>query len=194
MMQLMEKMNKDFICEFPNILSPELCEQVINDFEEKLNHDPGIDLKRQHGGANHRSGTALYVRVNDGWGPTRDIINQATGRGVQAYYDEYPTIISRSTSHTIKLQRTKPGEGFHDWHCEAFNAATCHRVLFWMIYLNTTPEGEGTTEWINQGVKVQPEQGKLVICPSGFTHAHRGNPTYTDTKYVATGWYTHQGE
>ena len=62
-----------------------------------------------------------------------------------------------------------------------------------MIYLNTTTEGEGMTEWINQGVRVQPEQGKVVICPSGFTHTHRGNASYKETKYIATGWYTHQG-
>ena len=186
-------MNKNFIGVYPNILPPEYCEKIIKEFEDNLKHDAAVDLKQMHGGANHRSGTALFIRVNDGWGETREVINQAVNRGVQAYYEEYPTTIARSASHSIKLQRTKPGEGYHDWHCEAFNAASCHRVLFWMIYLNTTSEGDGTTEWIYQGVKEQPEQGKLIICPSGFTHTHRGNPSYKDTKYIATGWYTHQG-
>ena len=187
-------MNKNFIGVYPNILPPEHCERIIKEFEDNLKYDAAIDLKRLHGGAQHRSGTSLFICVNDGWNESREIINQAVNRGVQAYYEEYPVIIARSASHQIKLQKTKPGEGYHDWHCEAFNAVACQRVLFWMIYLNTTPEGEGITEWIYQGVKEQPEQGKLIICPSGFTHTHRGNPTYTDTKYIATGWFTHQGE
>ena len=107
--------------------------------------------------------------------------------------EEYPTMNIGCSSHTIKLQKLEAGEGYHDWHCESFNYGTCNRVLFWMIYLNTTTEGEGMTEWINQGVRVQPEQGKVVICPSGWTHTHRGNPSYKETKYIATGWYTHQG-
>ena len=185
-------MSKDFIGLFPNVLSPEHCEMIIKEMENNQKYD-AVDLKKQHGGAGHRSGTAYFIRTNDGWDLTRNLINEATTRCVRAYAEEYPTMNISCASHTIKLQKVEPGEGFHDWHCEAFNYATSHRVLFWMIYLNTTTEGEGMTEWINQGVRVQPEQGKVVICPSGWTHTHRGNPSYKETKYIATGWYTHQG-
>ena len=184
--------NKDFIGLFPDALAPEHCEAIIKEMNDNEKYD-AVDLKTQHGGASHRTGTAYFVRTNDGWDLTRNLINQALNRCVAAYIEEYPTMNINCASHTIKLQKLLPGQGFHDWHCEAFSYASCHRVLFWMIYLNTTTEGEGMTEWINQGVRVQPEQGKIVICPSGFTHTHRGNPSYHDTKYIATGWYTHQG-
>ena len=64
-------MNKNFIGVYPNILPPEYCEKIINQFEDNLRQDALIDLKQMHGGANHRSGTALFIRVNDGWGETR---------------------------------------------------------------------------------------------------------------------------
>ena len=185
-------MSKDFIGLFPNVLSPEHCEMIIKEMENNQKYD-AVDLKKQYGGAGHRSGTAYFIRTNHGWDLTRNLINEATTRCVRAYVEEYPTMNISCASHTIKLQKLEPGEGFHDWHCEAFNYATSHRVLFWMVYLNTNSEGEGMTEWIIKGVRVQPEQGKVVICPSGFTHTHRGNASYTDTKYIATGWYTHQG-
>lgn len=183
---------KDFIGIFPDALAPEHCATIIKELEDNEKYD-AVDLAKQHRGAEHRSGTAYFIRANDGWDITRNLINQALNKCVQAYIQEYPTMNVPCSSHTIKFQKTEPQQGYHDWHCEAFNYATCSRVLFWMVYLNTTPEGEGTTEWINQGVKVQPEQGKIVICPSAWTHTHRGNPTYTETKYIATGWYTHQG-
>jgi len=182
---------QNFIGVYPNALESWQCDAVIKELEDNEKYD-AVDLKKQHGGAQHRSGTAYFVRANDGWNLTRSAINQALNRCCQQYIEENPTMNLSCSSHTIKIQKTGPQEGYHDWHCEAFNYASCSRVLFWMVYLNTTPEGEGTTEWINQGVKVQPEQGKFVICPAAWTHTHRGNPTYTATKYIATGWYTHQ--
>ena len=60
-------MNKNFIGVYPNILPPEHCERIIKEFEDNLKYDAAIDLKRLHGGAQHRSGTSLFICVNDGW-------------------------------------------------------------------------------------------------------------------------------
>jgi len=57
-----------------------------------------------------------------------------------------------------------------------------------MLYLNDVPEGEGETEFLHQGMRVQPRKGDLVVWPAFFTHVHRGNPVYTTDKYIATGW------
>ena len=130
-------MTKDFIGLFPNALSPEHCEMIIKEMENNEKYD-AVDLKKQHGGAGHRSGTSYFVRTNDGWDLTRNIINEALSRCVRGYVEEYPTMGINCASHTIKLQKLEPGQGFHDWHCEAFSYATCHRVLFWMISVSYT--------------------------------------------------------
>ena len=63
------------------------------------------------------------------------------------------------------------------------------RLITALGYLNDVPEGEGETEFLEYGMKVQPKKGRLCYFPAAWTHTHRGNPVYTTTKYIATGWY-----
>jgi hypothetical protein len=56
-----------------------------------------------------------------------------------------------------------------------------------MVYLNDVEEG-GETEFLYQGLKIKPEKGTLVVWPSSYTHVHRGNPPYSNDKYIITGW------
>ena len=68
------------------------------------------------------------------------------------------------------------------------SATYLRRLLNYLVYLNDVPDGEGETEFLNQGLRNQPKKGNLVIFPAFFTHIHRGNPVYTTDKYIATGW------
>jgi hypothetical protein len=90
-----------------------------------------------------------------------------------------------------KYKASKSG-GYHVFHYERHGASpekeAVKRQLVWMIYLNDVPEGEGETEFLNQGFRYSPRKGDLVIFPAFFTHIHRGNPVYTTDKYIATGW------
>ena len=79
-------------------------------------------------------------------------------------------------------------EGYHNWHCE-HSAMIKDRMtlLAFMVYLNDVDEG-GETEFLYQHVRIKPEEGKFTICPTAWTHAHRGNPPLNGTKYIATAW------
>lgn len=88
-----------------------------------------------------------------------------------------------------KLQKTCPGGGYHVWHCENNGHHYAQRVLVWAIYLNDMPDGEAETEFLYQKRRIKPTRGTCVIWPAGFTHIHRGNPVYTQDKYILTGWY-----
>tara|TARA_A100000171_G_scaffold36968_1_gene35839 strand:- start:78 stop:671 length:594 start_codon:yes stop_codon:yes gene_type:complete len=89
---------------------------------------------------------------------------------------------------TLKLQYYKPPSGgFKLFHSER-NSAQCHNCLVWMLYLNTVNDGGGT-EFRYLDYTEKAEKGKLVIWPSDFTHAHRGIPSFTEEKYIFTGWY-----
>ncbi len=88
-----------------------------------------------------------------------------------------------------KLQKTEPGGGYHVWHCENAGHAFAQRVLVWTIYLNDMPEGEAETEFLYQKRRINPKRGTCIIWPAGYTHLHRGNPVYTQDKYILTGWY-----
>ena len=87
----------------------------------------------------------------------------------------------------VKLQRTEIFGGFHNWHYE--NAQHPDRELAYMTYLNTLDTDDGTTEFLYQKIKMTPIIGTTLIWPAGFTHTHRGNPPYHNTKYIATGWF-----
>jgi len=93
-------------------------------------------------------------------------------------------------SESMKVQKTPPKGGFHQWHCEHARGDSCSwRNLTWTLYLNDVPEGEGETEFIEYGLKLQPKKGLLSFFPAAWTHTHRGNPVYSCDKYIATGWY-----
>lgn len=87
-----------------------------------------------------------------------------------------------------RIQMTKPSQGFHLWHCENSSLTVRNRILTWILYLNDIDEG-GETEFIHLSERISPKTGRLVIFPAGFTHAHRGNPPLSDTKYIITGWW-----
>jgi hypothetical protein len=73
------------------------------------------------------------------------------------------------------------------WHCEHGNIRYGNRLALAILYLNDVDDG-GETEFLYQGLRVKPTQGTLIICPSGFTHTHRGNPPLTGEKYIMNTW------
>ena len=40
-----------------------------------------------------------------------------------------------------------------------------------------------------QPIKIKPKKGLSVIWPADFTYTHRGIPSPTQEKYIATGWF-----
>lgn len=89
--------------------------------------------------------------------------------------------------HSVKTQRTLPGEGYHRWHFESDTRGNATRLAAFSIYLNTVTHG-GETEWLRQHHRLNAEQGTLAIWPASFTHPHRGNPPLQAVKYLLTGW------
>ena len=57
-----------------------------------------------------------------------------------------------------------------------------------MVYLNDDFKG-GETEFLYYKRREQPEKGKLLLWPAGYTHTHRGGMVLEGNKYVITGWY-----
>ena len=96
-------------------------------------------------------------------------------------------MVSHRFYDSIKIQKTKPTEGYHVWHCEHDGRLFGSRLLLVMCYLNDVEEG-GETEFLYQSRRIKPKQGTIVICPSSFTHTHRGNPPLTGNKYMINGW------
>lgn len=108
-------------------------------------------------------------------------------------YKEYANVYhslnesARANFYNFKLQKTKPGQGYHVWHFENGGRFVGNRSVTWMVYLNDVAEG-GETEFLFEHTRVSPKAGRLLLWPASYTHTHRGNPPLSNDKYVATGW------
>jgi hypothetical protein len=89
------------------------------------------------------------------------------------------------------LQKYKPNEGYFSKHFEKTGNSTIYRHLTFMTYLNTIKEG-GETEFYYQKLKIKPEAGLTLLWGCDWTTTHRGITSKTETKYIATGWYSYR--
>lgn len=185
-----EDNNEDFIGTYYNLLSKDKCEELIDHFEQSLN-DPDC-MNNFIFGNNQmpqedmsRKDVSLNIM-----GELKDYILSKLYECYEEYKDVYfPAKCLEAFSPHVKMQRTPPRGGYHIWHSELNDISSIHRVLAWIIYLNDIPDGEGETEFLWQKRRVKPEFGKCVIWPAHFTHLHRGNPVYSEYKYIITGWF-----
>jgi hypothetical protein len=125
-----------------------------------------------------------------------EVILRGVSAGLQRWLAERPQFLECAPERSLfvcplfNLQRYAPGEGFHAWHCDwtTTEEATepIRRVLAWILYCNSLPDGGTEFHW--QDHHVEAEKGKLAIFPAGLSHIHRGRVSATHTKTIATGW------
>jgi len=82
-----------------------------------------------------------------------------------------------------------PGGAYHVAHSDyAPSPLHRNRHISMVFFLNTIAEG-GELEFVRQGLKVAPVEGRAVLFPTGWTHAHRSLPTAVD-RYVIQMWWS----
>ena len=193
-------MSDNFIMEFDNFISEEHCKKLIEIFCRY--EASGLTVNRQ----DHKPNGAGSVIMDDKQLFSESLItdievdlhNGLWCAGIDEIFFEsvYPQyaqkygILNNLAAHGnrwFKIQKTRPGEGYHTWHTENMTKYDSSRILVWILYLNTIEDG-GETEWLYLSKRSKPQQGKLAIWPAGFTHTHRGNPPLSESKYIMTGW------
>lgn len=183
---------EDFIGIFPNAMLDEHCDFYVDFFKNK-NLASQTFNRQSKGYSSIEKDTEVYnfddpLTLHDSY---KDC-NHFTEPLWNCYnlYAERYGILSTFSRHKvldIKIQRTKPKQGYHIWHCENGSPLTCKRLLLVIGYLNDVEEG-GETEFLYQGVRIKPTKGTIIICPAAFTHTHRGNPPLRGDKYIINTW------
>lgn len=171
----------------------DLCNEIVREFEQIIDNSKGSThymsgAENHKGEANRKDESLLFNTCSEDYHiKIHDVLAEYTPK----YGEMFPSFnMINHTSFVSKVQRTMPKGGFHQWHPEhGPSERTVNRTLAWTLYLNDIPEGEGETEFLEYGIKVQPKKARLCYFPASWTHTHRGNPVYTTTKYIATGWY-----
>ena len=197
---------ENFIRVYPNALSEVECDSLIADwdnFPRPLKEEPSFFSDNDIG---HRNDSMVQLETVFKSDTTESknlkikyyrTITKVLNKGRVAYFNDLgQKDIGPLNSNGYQVQKSTAakGGGYYVFHYEregynAFPTNAVYRQLVWMIYLNDIPEGEGETEFLYQGLRVQPKKGDLVIWPAAFTHTHRGNPVYTTDKYIVTGWF-----
>lgn len=104
------------------------------------------------------------------------------------YIEKYSILQKFSTQiFYLKLQKSDIGDGYNTWHYENEDKLGDRRLLSFILYLNDVEDG-GETEFLYGRERIKAKMGRLIIFPCGFTHTHRGNPPFTNSKYILTGW------
>lgn len=163
-------------------------------------HRPGIAFDEGHNEAPAKVSTDISLVAIDRTDPEAFALSDVIMRGVAAalerYVQERPLFRRVCPDQELfvmpifNLQRYAPGEGFKRWHCDwaISEEATepVHRVLAWILYCNSVPEGGTEFHW--QKHHEPADRGKLIIFPAGPSHVHRGRVNQNHSKTISTGW------
>ena len=183
--------NPDFIGSW-QLQANTICQELIDFFET---HTEFQTQGRILGGLDEESKKSTDVSIRP-----RDLENQdhlAVKKYIKLlfecykdYLEQWPVlrqIMPRAEIGSFNIQRYQPGGHFQKVHSERTTIGTSHRVFAWMTYLNNVEDG-GSTQFVHQDIEVQPEEGKTLIWPAEWTHAHYANVLNSGLKYIITGW------
>ena len=177
----MEVKHDQFIGIYKNAISHEWCDKVI-DYFETFKYDY---IKRLSEIDTRDKSCGLWYK--------KDLINEFKDNLTSVYkqykykYPWAPAIESLFVTD-YKIQKTLPTEGFHNYHIEkVVNRDGIYRSVVYTVYLNDVKEG-GETEFLYQLKRISPKKGTICLFPADYTHPHRGNTPYSNSKYILTGW------
>ncbi len=192
-------MTEDFIRIYKNVAPDGFCEQMVI-FIDQLQQNGVGNTRQQSEGVDPLVKNDYQICFNDDMNfpefegeKAKEIILRVVQQAFDKYTEEFSYLRSiRCQSYYVKAQKTSPGGGYHIWHAEQGDGWMANRILVWLWYLNSLPEGSnGETEFLYQQKRVKPESNTFVLWPAAFTHVHRGNPVFGESfKYVLTGWFS----
>ena len=175
-----------------NIEDNKLCKELINFFED--NEDLHV-IGATSGGVDYSVKKTIDITINPKSlkEPKYQVFNkyfEKLNECFEDYKDQYSFLkVMAQKVHIghFNIQKYLKGDHFSSIHSERTNLSSIHRLFAWMTYLNDVEDG-GTTDFKYFDLKVKPEQGKTIIWPSEWTHAHRGSVLNSGSKYIITGW------
>jgi hypothetical protein len=180
-----------FIRCYDNVYLPDACNEIVEYFEKMSASGFGV---LRDGQKIHKDDQAVHVTDDQliKLTASRDLTNyifEGLNKTVKAYIDEFDILstVGDLAIFDLKMQKTKIGGGYHNWHFESGCRRYGNRVMVYTIYLNDVLEG-GETEFLYIPMRIKAKQGSVAIFPGGFTHTHRGNPPISNEKYIITGW------
>ena len=190
----------DYIKEYPNILSDELCDEMISRFDKDDRLHSGVTLD---GPAGYKRSTDLFISPLKDWKDVDEKLYEALSPRITDYLQFlkdsvgfYEGLNLHDTGYQI--QKTSTGE-FYKWHSDHMVKGVREnshydaiyipqRIVTYIFYLNDNFEGGETQFFEDYSIGVKPEKGKLILFPANPIWMHQGAIVTSGEKYITTGW------
>ena len=186
-MKLQEKnlvMDKlyDLIKVYDDALEPEICEKLIEKFENLSDKHERIDNDRKP------NFTQFNLTANIDGDEELDSLHKYLIKKTFAYKKEYYSFIDERCfpkEHAFEQFRLKKyendGNDAFDCHVDVKEYSTARRYLAFLWYLNDVEEGGET---VFKELTIKPQVGKLLIFPPLWMYPHTGKPPISNKKYI----------
>jgi len=181
----------DYIDFFPDVLSPDICQEIISRFEfDTANQMPGSVLTK--GGVKLDTKQKLCTELNLSEQSDWQDLDKELFLSLEHVYPKvvalHPDLQRIQNMHDTgyRIKRYLPGEYFHS-HIDVASKSQSERFLSVIWYLNDVAEG-GETVFIDQERSITPILGSLITFPPFWTHTHRGTTPVSGPKYIVTTW------
>lgn len=191
---------QDFIGMYSNVFPDGYCDHMIKEYEYLESNGYCRTRKQAEGDEMSKflkddthcflnlKNTPIHTEFN-GQDPM-GLFHQTLQIYFEKYVDHYDNLKQYGLScNSFKMQKIRPGGGYHVWHHEQGNGADNTRCLTYSFYLNTI-EQSGEVEFLYQQLRIPAKENTLLIWPAAYTHPHRGNVVHGNkSKYIITGWF-----
>jgi len=166
---------------------PSLCQELIELFERDVRKEPGTFGNYIHNPLVKNS-IDLFINIDDYPEIYGNIYKKLHTKLMNDFRDLKLFDFSIEID-TIKIQKTTKGDLCYIPHIDNdHHPSVCNRFIAFIYYLNDVKDGGGT-HFLNQGVTVSAERGKVVFFPPYWTHVHEGLTPLSGDKYIMTGWF-----
>ena len=197
----MKEEYKEFIGIYDESVPVELCNEFVESYETAKENSTIIDMSAENE-TQYREDHLPPLAKKDEVSFVAPLFSTIYPRApVNAYWNflhkcfklyakKYEILFDGTIYNDVfKIHKVRKSEGYHSWHYEKMSAANLDRLIVFMTYLEAPKKG-GETEFLHQGLRIEPIVGRTLIWPAGFTHVHRGNPPLDGEKMYVDGWFT----
>jgi prolyl 4-hydroxylase len=172
----------DLIHVHPNSLEDQICDYLINFFEENTNHHERIDNNKR---PNFTQLNLTEVhQLDENLENIHNYIVQKVIHHRDLYY-EYVDERVFPTSHAFEQLRIKKyepnGVDQFDTHVDVIDYDSAKRYLSFMWYLNDVNDGGKT---LFKDYSITPKKGTLLVFPPLWMYPHKGEPPTDGSKYL----------
>lgn len=180
----------DYIKIYENSISPELCELIINIFENSRNKHDGVTQLGIDKNVKNTTDLYFYSIENDK-DNIENILSTEIYKKLENYLKNTFNVFKNKilVDHGFQIQKYQKNQGKYIMH-EDSNIKwdlQMERVITFIWYLNDVDCG-GETVFFDS-IKIKPETGKLLLFPSCWCFPHQGLIPISNDKYIITGWF-----